>query len=370
MKRFVPLTILLFSMLIYMSTAAHAATPFPTNGGEWRDTGNARINCHGGSILKVGKRYYWYGEHRAGLDADHQKGVACYSSTDLRNWRNEGIVLPVTADTTSHLQQGCKIERPKVIYCPRTGKYMLWFHLELKGRGYEAAYCGVAESRKPAGPFTLLRTGRVNPGIYPLNFDPRYKGHDWSAVADKWWTPEWMEAVKQGVYNERDRLEGQMSRDMTLFVDDNGQAYHIYSSEENLTLQIAELTPDYSRHSGRYIRLFPGGHNEAPVLFKNQGRYWMICSGCTGWAPNKARLFSAADIMGEWEEHPSPFVGEGSETTFQSQGAFPLKVGKDIYFVADEWRPKCLADSRYKIFRIEFRNGMPHIENRTPEIRP
>ena len=39
--------------------------------------------------------------------------------------------------------------------------------------------------------------------------------------------------------------DGQMSRDMTLFVDGDGTAYHIYSSEENLTLHIAELSDDY-----------------------------------------------------------------------------------------------------------------------------
>lgn len=72
-----------------------------------------------------------------------------------------------------------------------------------------------------------------------------------------------------------------MSRDMTLFVDDDGKAYHIYSSEENLTLHIAELTDDYLQHSGRYIRIFPGGHNEAPALFKKDNMYWMITSGCT-----------------------------------------------------------------------------------------
>ncbi len=41
-----------------------------------------------------------------------------------------------------------------------------------------------------------------------------------------------------------------MSRDMTIFIDDDGKAYHIYSSEENLTLQIAQLTDDYMQHNG------------------------------------------------------------------------------------------------------------------------
>lgn len=79
---------------------------------------------------------------------------------------------------------------------------------------------------------------------------------------------------------------------MTLFVDDDGKAYHIYSSEDNLTLQIAELADDYLSHTGKYIRIFPGGHNEAPAIFKKEGTYWMITSGCTGWDPNKARLLT------------------------------------------------------------------------------
>lgn len=59
------------------------------------------------------------------------------------------------------------------------------------------------------------------------------------------------------MFVKRDLKDGQMSRDMTLFVDDDGKAYHIYSSEDNLTLQIAELADDYLSHTGKYIRIFP-----------------------------------------------------------------------------------------------------------------
>jgi len=51
---------------------------------------------------------------------------------------------------------------------------------------------------------------------------------------------------------------GQMSRDMTIYVDDNGKAYHIYASEENQTIQIAELTDGYMSHTGRYVRILEG----------------------------------------------------------------------------------------------------------------
>lgn len=117
-----------------------------------------------------------------------------------------------------------------------------------------------------------------------------------------------------------------MSRDMTLFVDDDGKAYHIYSSEDNLTLQIAELSDDYLSHTGKYIRIFPGGHNEAPAIFKKDGIYWMITSGCTGWEPNKARLLTATSILGEWKQLPNPCVGENADKTFGGQSTYVLPL--------------------------------------------
>ena len=32
----------------------------------------------------------------------------------------------------------------------------------------------------------------------------------------------------------------------------------------------------------------------------------MITSGCTGWAPNAARMFKAKNIYGPWEQLPNP----------------------------------------------------------------
>lgn len=149
----------------------------------------------------------------------------------------------------------------------------------------------VAVSDKPEGPYRFVRSGRVNPGIYPENMPEADRKLTWNMKKyKKWWTPEWYKAVNQGLFVKRDIEGGQMSRDMTLFVDDDGKAYHIYSSEENLTLHIAELTDDYLQHSGRYIRIFPGGHNEAPALFKKVivlDDYF----GCTGWDPNEAVCF-------------------------------------------------------------------------------
>ena len=86
--------------------------------------------------------------------------------------------------------------------------------------------------------------------------------------------------------------------------------FPIFSSEENHTLHIAELTEDYLYHTDKYVRILPGGHNEAPAIFKKEGVYWMITSGCTGWKPNAARLSRATSIWGPWESLPNPCVGE------------------------------------------------------------
>lgn len=324
--------------------------------GVWNDINGKYINAHGGGILLFGNKYYWFGEHRPEKGFSTEVGVTCYSSVDLCNWKYERVALSVSEEAGNEIEKGCIMERPKVIYNEKTKKFVMWFHLELKGKGYEAARAGVAVSDSPTGPYRFISSSRVCPGIFPLNMTEEERDMQWNMEQFKeWWTPEWREAVNKGLFVKRDLKGGQMSRDMTLFVDDDGKAYHIYSSEENLTLQIAELTDDYMEHSGKYIRIFPGGHNEAPALFKRRGKYWMITSGCTGWAPNEARMFSAPSIWGPWTQHPHPFIGKGAEKTFGGQSTFVLSLPDNKYiFIADIWRPKSLMYSGYIWLPIEF----------------
>ena len=331
----------------------------------WKDTGGHHINAHGGGVLFHNGLYYWFGEHRPENGFTTEVGVNCYASSDLQNWTHKGVALAVSEEPGSDIERGCIMERPKVIYNKKTGKFVMWFHLELKGQGYGPARAAVAVSDKPEGPYRFVRSGRVNPGIYPENMLEADRKLTWNMKKyKKWWTPEWYKAVNQGLFVKRDIEGGQMSRDMTLFVDDDGKAYHIYSSEENLTLHIAELTDDYLQHSGRYIRIFPGGHNEAPALFKKDNMYWMITSGCTGWDPNEARMFSASSIWGPWKQHPNPCRGQNSEKTFGGQSTFVLELPENRFiFMADVWKPKSLMYSGHIWLPIQFdEQGVPFIE--------
>ncbi|MDE7347247.1 MAG: glycoside hydrolase family 43 protein [Muribaculaceae bacterium] len=322
------------------------------------------VNAHGGMILESDGTYYWYGEHRGdGTPGSMQKGVALYISDNLIDWKNRGIVLQLPDSVGHPLERGCKIERPKVVYNPRTGKYVMWFHHELKDRGYEAAQAGLAVADRPEGPFTFVRSSRVNPGVYPENLSEADRTLAWNPELE-WWTDEWYDQLRHGSFVKRDLEGGQMSRDMTIYVDRDGRAYHIYSSEDNLTIQIAELDSSYTNHTGRYIRVSPGGHNEAPTVFEKDGIYWMITSGCTGWAPNAARLLRADSIMGEWTQlEGNPAKGEGSETTFDTQGTYIFKQGDTFTFMADRWNPENLGDSRHVWIPLNFDDeGKPYLE--------
>ena len=332
---------------------------------EWKDSSGNYINAHGGGILSYNNKYYWFGEHRPDKGFSTQVGVTCYSSSDLKNWKYESVALSVSEEEGSDIERGCIMERPKVIYNKKTGKFVMWLHLELKGKGYGPARAAVAVSDKPEGPYRFVKSGRVNPEKYPQNMTEAERNKTWDEEEYKeWWTPVWRKAIEEGMFVKRDLPGGQMSRDMTLFVDDDGKAYHIYSSEENLTLQIAELADDYLDHSGKYIRIFPGGHNEAPAIFKKGETYWMITSGCTGWDANAARMFSAPSIWGPWKQYPNPCRGTGSDKTFGSQSTYILELpGDKFIFMADIWKPKSLMYSGYLWLPIQFDNdGIPYLE--------
>lgn len=350
----------------FISCATPAAFGVLCDGNEWMDTQGNPINAHGGGVLYHQGKYYWYGEHKSDFTTAAMVGITCYASKDLRQWENCGVVLPVVDSIGADIERGCVMERPKVIFNEKTQQFVMWFHLELKGQGYNAARTAVAVSDNPKGPFRYVRSMRVNPDVLPVDMSDKQWGEMMQLRPNdykKWWTKKWRTAVEKGLYLKRDLSTGQMSRDMTLFKDDDGKAYHIYSSEENLTLHIAELTADYTAHTGKYVRVAPGGQNEAPTIFKRNGTYWMITSGCTGWDPNAARMFSAPTILGPWTQHDNPCVGKNSEITFGAQGTFvlPVKGRKDAYlFMADIWRPKCPSDSRYLWLPISFTpEGVP-----------
>ncbi len=295
---------------------------------KWKDDKGNFINAHGAGVLSYNGTYYLFGEIKKGkthlvpnqswedyrVDAG---GISCYSSKDLVHWKYEGIALaPNKTDSTSDIHISKVIERPKVIYNKRTKQFVMWVHIDKEDYSY--AHIGVAVSNSPAGPYKYLQSVQPN---------------------------------------------GQQSRDMTVFKDDNGKAYLIYSSENNNTMQICELSNDYLSPTKNYIRILENQRREAPAMFKHDGKYYLITSLCSGWDPNAAILSVADSVMGNWVQRGNPCVGKDAATTFNSQSSFvlPLNKGKFI-FLADRWNKTNLEDSRYIWLPLTINNGNVEIK--------
>ena len=297
-------------------------------GNIWRDTDGIPIQAHGGGILYHESTYYWYGEDKSGeticgeniicgfrMDAI---GIRCYSSSDLYNWKNEGLVLKAVKDNPKHdLYTGGVIERPKVIYNENTGQFVMWLHVDRMDYSYAGAGLAIADG--PTGPFRYI--GSINP-------------------------------------NNND------CRDMTIFKDDDTKAYLVHSSEWNKTMYISALTDDYLGVTGSYTRNFIGCSREAPAVFKSEGKYYIITSGCTGWDPNEAEYATADSMMGEWTVKGNPCRGKDADKTYYAQSTFALPVHGTGAFIMmfDRWKKEDLIDSRYLWLPLSISQGMITIQ--------
>jgi len=357
--------VLLAGQSVVVSPQAGAPKAFKP-GEAWLDNHGLPINVHAGGVLFHAGVYYWFGQHMVEGARGNAAwvGVHVYSSRDLYNWKDEGIALTVKDDPRSDVAAGCILERPKVIYNAKTRTFVMWFHLELKGQGYKSARCGVAVADRPSGPYRFVASFRPNAGVWPDNVEAQQKEPADPALAERDFSGGFQENFGRLNILGRDQAGGQMARDMTLFVDDDGRAYQVYASEENGTLHLSLLTEDYLKPAGRFVRLLAGRFREAPALFKHQNKYYLLTSGCTGWRPNAAGLAVADRLWGPWKEAGNPCRGTSDEveTTFGSQGTFILPVqgrAGAFIFMADKWHPENAIDGRYVWLPVQWDNGLP-----------
>ena len=288
----------------------------------WPDTDGHPVQAHGGGILTHGNMNYWYGEDRT---PGGPGAVACYSSTNLHDWRREGVAL-TRAALPQNDGRPTFVERPKVLFNRRTGKFVMWMHLEQ--RAYHYARAGIAVSDQPAGPFTFLKAIRpVTNGNAFAQSDPDHQ-----------------------------REFGGTVRDLNLFLDDDGRAYVFYASEGNWTMYVVRLDADFTGpetpvvENQTWARILVRQMREAPAPFKSRGRYYLITSACTGWKPNAAGCAVAEQPLGPYRSLGNPCSGPAAETTFGAQSTFVLPVTEQpgrFIFMADRWNPQRLSDSRY-----------------------
>jgi len=210
------------------------------------------IDAHDGCLQLFHGRFYLYGTAYGNSDGyGISNRYRVYSSPDLGRWTFEGELL-------KHPPTGVYY-RPYVVFNARTGKYVLWYNwYPTKWNGQ----AGVAVSDSPVGPFII-----VNENVHLLSPDPG---------------------------------------DGSLFVDDDGGGYYIYTAiREGYTVRVERLTADYLGATGQTSRILAAG-GEAPILFRRNDIYYALlgprCEACP--QGSEVQVFTGASPLGPFTTKP------------------------------------------------------------------
>jgi hypothetical protein len=242
-----------------------------------RDVTGEIIDAHDGCLQFFDGRFYLYGTSYAtnkGYNTTANR-YRVYSSPDLEQWTLEGELL-------KGQPEGFYI-RPYVVFNPKTRKYVLWYNwypqLQWDGQA------GVAVSDTPTGPFTI-----VTPNV---------------------------------------RLTRSHPGDGSLFVDDDGTGYFIYTAiDEGYTVRVERLKPDYLGSTGEASGIL-GIAAESPVLFRRNNFYYALCGSRCDACPegSSVLVFISYSPMGPYR--PSSNINnclEGGTSTQWTQQTLTVDV--------------------------------------------
>ena len=264
----------------------------------WLDTKGERIQAHGGSILYHDNRFYWYGENKEKSQSEYEIwhwGVRLYSSTDLYNWEDEGIIcFPEPDNPDSPMHPTSKMDRPHIIYNEKNKRFVMWMKIMA-----ELPYIMVALSDSIHGPFVLSHK------IQPQGFGVG----DFDLVKD----PETGKAV---IIFER-----------------------VHSS-----LIVMDLNDDFTNVTDHYTEHMVKGRppyvREAPAVFRKDNKWYLFTSGTTAKFPNPTETAVADSLHGPWTELGITHVNDTKKTSFDSQISAVLQHPKhpSLYIaIADRW---------------------------------
>jgi hypothetical protein len=310
----------IFSFILLIPVLAFGADSF-TPGAAWKDTAGANINAHGCCVVWHDGAYYWFGETRSG---SKWAGIRCYKSTDLYNWQPLGYALSPSGSRREDMQDisdGRLLERPKIVYNPNTGKWILYAHWE-NGSGYGEARVCVAVADQVQGPYSFVKTFQPN---------------------------------------------GKSSRDQTLFADGD-VAYHVsntaFTDMHIIRLKSDFLSEDSINGQPTETIVFKGKKFEAFAIFRAGDTYHGLFSLSDGWNPTPGQTGYAFDMLGEWMQGGNFAIDSGQNQSYQSQSAYVLKVhGKEnaYIYMGDRWAPGNVESSTYVWLPLSMRSGYPAV---------
>jgi hypothetical protein len=229
-----------------------------------RDVTGQILDAHRGCLQFFNGTFYLYGTAFGTNQDGAAKGLSfvVYSSPDLQKWTYEGKLLKDPPDGI--------YTRAYVVFNPATQKYVLWYGWFPKLWDGQA---GVAVSDSPTGPFEIV--------------------------------------------HQKAHLLGKRPGDGSLFVDDDGTAYYIYTDlETGYGLQVEQLTPDFLDSTGKSSNIMAKGV-EAPVLFRRNDIYYVLCGPLCPDCPegSEVPVFTSLSPLGPFSTKLSFNINRSTEVT-------------------------------------------------------
>jgi len=307
-------------------------------GQPWYDTNGNLIQAHGGNIIFHEGIFYWCGENKEKTRPDNgiwHYGVRLYSSKDLYNWTDEGIVFAPSEDKSDPMHPLRIMDRPHIIYNKKNKQFVMWVKFAGTAKepeNWSVQYMGIAVSDDITKPFKMVRT------FHPL---------------------------------------GMQTGDFDVYVDPrDGKGYFI-ADRVHTEVIIADLTEDYLDVTGNYSSHLPEDGppfaREAPAFCVRKNHYYIISSGTTGYMPNPSRAAAGRMIHGPYEDLREVCLDDIKETSFDCQFCSIFKHPfKDLYIaVGDRWMAKTVeingelradtSEAGYIWLPIYFHGDKPYI---------
>lgn len=232
------------------------------------------------NITAFGNKFYIY-PTTDGTVGWRSTSFTCWSSKNLVDWKNEGVILDLPKDLTWAKERAWA---PTIAY--KNGKYYYYYSADVN--------IGVAVSYKPTGPFK-------DPIGKPL--------------------------IKRGT------RRGQMIDPMS-FVDDDGSAYLYWGQGQ---CNVVKLNEDMiSCDTSKIISFKPQGYNEGPFMIKRKGIYYLMWSEYDTRDPRYSIAYATSTSpLGPFVKADGPPILKGKGVVKGAGHHSVVQVpGTDLWYIA------------------------------------
>lgn len=327
--------ILIGGILAVLSLNAQNTSNTITNDVFWYTTKNTPIFSQGGGIFRFPdpatgeEHYYWYGVHYAGADTylasptgkNSNTGfvsVTCYKSDDLVNWTFVRDVM-----TSSTLNGAYWLGRLGVAYIADAKKYALLVQYNNN---------------------VLIATCDTPTGIF----------------------------YKQSTIDMTSRIGTPNTGDQTVFTDDNGKSYLVYSYGSGRSrIYLSEI--GLSNDSITLLdckEVYKGSGREGNCMFKYKGKYYICASDLYGWNASNVYYLESNSIYDPYTPTNSMLKMPGAEKDYghvtQTGFFYTLKGTKEetVIYCGDRWADFAGNGNGYNQWcPLSFVNNAPYFNS-------